>query len=200
MSDREFNLTEEQAALMEEIIANGQRIVFPERAEQWEEYVEERFRGEYAGQDAVEALSIIEALNRGDSLDDAKKLLKETEPNGKANWFVRQAVLLFADRGPEFWKDTSEGHISLRTRFQLWRIARDNRRIKKVYSYMLPAGEEKEKNPEVENVEQSNEQAQSWVLGEDDLKIVNGEQSRIAKEARESAQVESGKQQEELQR
>ena len=181
MSDKkEFKLTEEQENLKEKTIVDGQKIVFPERAEQWEDYVEDRFKKEYAGQDAVEALTIMKALYKGESLEEATKLLKSTEPNGKANGIVRKAVLLFADRGPEFWKSTSQGHISLRTRFQLFRIARENKRLKKVYSYMLPSGEEQEKKEE--------DNKPSWALGDDEMQIVQEKTSEIAKNAIENIQ------------
>ena len=171
---------------MEILITRGQMIVFPERAEQWEEYVEKSYNDKYRGQDAAEALEIIEALNRGVGLDEAKKMLTEIEPNGEANGPIRRAVLLFANRGPEFWKETSEGHISLRTRFQLFRISRQNAKLTKLYQYTLAPGKEPNREEESESKSQSKEdQNQSWVLGDDEMQIVMDHQSEIAEKAKQ---------------
>ena len=177
---------------MEELIVRGQMIVFPERVEQWEEYVEKSFSEKYKGQDAAEALQIIEALNRGIGLDKAKEMLTEIEPNGEANGLVRRAVLLFANHGPEFWKETSEGHISLRTRFQLFRIRRRNEKLTKMYQFMLPAGDEKSKGQETitddKNVE---DKSKSWVLGDDEMQIVVEQQRELAQRTNKESQSQT---------
>lgn len=191
MSDnKESKLTEQEQELMDKVIKDGQKIVFPERADQWEDYVRDRFKDVYIGKDAVDALTIIEALNRGDSVDDAKKMLEEMNQSGSANGLIRRAVLLFADRGPEFWKNTSQGHISLRTRWQLFKISRENARLKKYYSYTLPAGDVSKKTEE--------DSSPSWILDDDEMQIVNEKQNEIGKIAMENiknGQVQIAKEQ-----
>lgn len=190
MSDKQqIVLTKEEQDQMENLIKQGQRVVFPERADQWETYVEDRFKDKYRGKDAIEALTIIEALNKGESLEDAKKILEGMEPNGDANGLVRRAVLLFADRGPEFWKDTSKGHISLRTRWLLFKISRENVRLKKIYQYALSAGNEPEKDVSTNDEKDSKQEpSKSWVLGEDEMQIVSEKQNEIAQKAKSSKQ------------
>ena len=188
MSDKQNVLTKEEQDQMEELIRKGERIVFPERAEQWEKYVEDCFKGQYKGKDAAEALTIIEALNKGVELDDAKKMLTDIEPNGTANGLVRRAVLLFANRGPEFWKDTSKGHISLRTRWQLFKISRENAKLTKLYQYTLAAGNEQEREDTKTDTKSNEEPSKSWVLGDDEMQIVVEQQSGIVEKARQTAQ------------
>lgn len=192
MSDKQNNvLNKEEREQMENIIIRGQRIVFPERAEQWEKYVEDTFLGEYKGKDAEEALVIIDALNRGVSMENAKKMLTDIEPNGKANGPIRRAVLLFANRGPEFWKDTSEGHISLITKLQLFRIKRQNDKLTKKYQYTLGAGSEPEREENQDkNTDTSDELSKSWVLGDDEMQIINEKQNEIARNANRENQTE----------
>lgn len=192
MSDRLNTLTKEEKNQMEELIVRGQMIVFPERVEQWEEYVEKSFSEKYKGQDAAEALQIIEALNRGIGLDKAKEMLTEIEPNGEANGLVRRAVLLFANHGPEFWKETSEGHISLRTRFQLFRIRRRNEKLTKMYQFMLPAGDEKSKDQEtITDDKKVEDKSKSWVLGDDEMQIVVEQQRELAQRTNKESQSQT---------
>ena len=186
MSEKQSVLTKEEQDQMEELIKKGERIIFPERAEQWEGYVEDCFKGPYRGKDAAEALTIIEALNSGVEIEEAKKMLTEIEPNGDANGPIRRAVLLFANKGPEFWKDTSKGHISLRTRWQLFKIRRENNRLINMYQYMLAAGNEPEKESSEPSIKLNDEQNKSWALGDDEMQIVMEKQSEIAKKAEQN--------------
>ncbi|MBQ3409395.1 MAG: hypothetical protein IJH12_09360 [Clostridia bacterium] len=184
MSDNKDNvLTAEEKQQMEEVIKSGQKIIFPERADQWEEYVKSRFQEEYRGKDAVEALTIIEALGKGKSIEDAKKMLEEIKPNGAANGLIRRAILLFSDRGPEFWKGTAEGHISIRTRWNLFKINRENNKLKKLYENALPAGEEHVRDEEVKS--SVGDRSQSWILSEDEIQIVNEQQNEIIQKAKD---------------
>lgn len=187
MSDKQNVLTKEEQEQMEELIKKGERIIFPERAEQWENYVEDCFKGQYKGQDAAEALTIIEALNNGVEIEDAKKMLKEIEPNGEANGLVRRAVLLFANNGPEFWKDTSKGHISLRTRWQLFKISRENARLIKMYQYTLAAGNDSERDDSEINKKSNEGPSKSWVLGDDEMQIVIEQQGELTKKAEQAS-------------
>lgn len=188
MSEKQSVLTKEEQDQMEELIKKGERIIFPERAEQWEGYVEDCFKGPYRGKDAAEALTIIEALNSGVEIEEAKKMLTEIEPNGDANGPIRRAVLLFANKGPEFWRDTSKGHISLRTRWQLFKIRRENNRLINMYQYMLAAGNEPEKESSESGAKSNEETGKSWVLGDDEMQIVTENQREIAEMAKQNLQ------------
>ena len=169
MSDKQNVLTVEQQEQMEELIKKGERAIFPERADQWASYVNDCFYGQYKGKDAAEALAIIEALNKGVEIEEAKKMLTEIEPNGEANGPIRRAILLFANNGPEFWKKTSKGHISLRTRWQLFKIGRANRKIMDLYKNALVSGNE----PEVDESEKNNEPTNILALDVNEIEIIN---------------------------
>jgi len=175
MSDsEEFKLSEEDRKRMESIIKRGQKIIFPERADQWEEFVKDSFKDKYVGKDAEGAVEIIEALNKGLSIDEAKKIVEKLDKdgiNGAAYMMIRKSVLLFANNGPDFWKSTSKGHMSLRTRWDLFKIRRENTRLMKLHQYDLPPGEEPE--------QKESENKQSWVLSDDEMQIVTEQQSEI---------------------
>ncbi len=184
MSDKQIVLTPKEQEQMDDLIRRGQMIVFPERAEQWEREVEASFNGEYKGQEAEEALQIIDALNRGVDIKVAKRMLTEIEPNGKANGLVRRLVLLFANRGPEFWRETSQGHISFLTRWRLRRISSQNAKLTRKYQYALAAGSELEREESTDMTDKKDDgQDKSWKLTADEMQIVIDNQGIIVEDA-----------------
>ncbi len=115
--DEERNAREEAKA-QEQIpywLEKGSDLIYPERAEEWKKCVEIRAKDLYHGKDLDDAIEIMEMLENG-SLDDAKEVLEGKGYSGSSSGMVRNIVLSFSKKGPEFYEHTAEGKISLDTR------------------------------------------------------------------------------------
>lgn len=103
-------------AKIPEWIKRGEGFIYPERAEEWKKCVEAKAASDFYGKDLDEAIEIMEKLESGATLDEAKELLYSQ--NHFAVWYrvVRNIIFEFAKRGPEFYEHTARGEMSADTR------------------------------------------------------------------------------------
>ena len=90
-------------------IERGKAIIFPERHKEWEECVNARANDLYHGLDLVSALEIMEALENGATMDDAKKMFEDQNHSGMSASIVRSILASFSKYGQEFVDATSFG-------------------------------------------------------------------------------------------
>lgn len=96
-------------------LEEGQTLIFPERYENWKSCV--IYGADHYRETIINAtLELIKELEKGTSLEDAKQLFEKQEHSGISKLFVRNLVLNFSSRGPEFWEATAWGEIPLKTR------------------------------------------------------------------------------------
>ena len=106
---------EEAANAIESIpswIKRGYALIFPERYNEWVQCVSIRATDIYHGMDLEAALEIMEALEKGASMEDAKKILANQDHSPSSESMVRNIVLSFSSKGLEFWEATVRGEIS----------------------------------------------------------------------------------------
>ena len=88
-------------------IERGQAIIFPERYEKWEECVKARVSDLFRGADLNDALEIMEALEKGASIEEVKNIFKSQQHSGESASMVRNIVFGFSTKGPDFWEATA---------------------------------------------------------------------------------------------
>lgn len=93
-------------------IEQGNNYIYPERAQDWEEYVKAAPTQLYHGMEIDCTLKIMEALENGD-MEKAKKIFQD---EGNCNISTRNLVFNFCKQGPEFWKATATKKLSPKTK------------------------------------------------------------------------------------
>lgn len=93
-------------------IERGQALIFPERYKEWEQCVQAHATDLYHGMDLDSALEIMEALDKGASMEEAKKMLDGQGHSDMSASMVRNMIFAFSSQGPEFWEATAYGKIS----------------------------------------------------------------------------------------
>jgi hypothetical protein len=94
-------------------IERGERIIFPERYEDWTRCVKVRSEDLYHGMDLDAALEIMEAIENGASMEEANKIFEDQNHSGMSAGVVRSMAFHFSSKGPEFleasaWHEISE--------------------------------------------------------------------------------------------
>lgn len=111
-------------------IKKGETFIYPERMEEWTQCVEARASDLYHGMDLDAAIEIMEKLENGASLDEAKELLDSQDHSGTSYEMVRNIIFSFSKQGPEFWEHTAYGEISPEARQAIKDKKRENESIK----------------------------------------------------------------------
>ena len=91
----------------EEWIKEGEKLIYPERQKEWEECVYKRIDDIYNGKDIEAALEIMKKLDQGYEIDEIKEIIKNQNHSGASESIVRNIILNFSKRGPEFFKETT---------------------------------------------------------------------------------------------
>ncbi len=89
-------------------IERGKEMIFPERYEEWERYVNASARSIYNGLEIEEVLQIMEALDNNPSMDEAINIFDGLNSSGNAEKMIKDTILEFSKRGPEFWLATTD--------------------------------------------------------------------------------------------
>lgn len=88
-----------------EWISEGEKSIYPERAEDWQYYVETSARqGMYDGRDIDSTLEIMGMLESGASFEEVEKKLEEQGNSGHSYSIVTKNVLHFSKNGPDFYE------------------------------------------------------------------------------------------------
>lgn len=88
--------------LTKEWIAKGHKILDEKYWSEWDKCVPIRLNDLYEGIELKDCLDIIEPLNNGCSLEDAKKIIDDQGHSGMSYGLVKCMVDSFCDRGQEF--------------------------------------------------------------------------------------------------
>ena len=97
-----------------EFLERGEKLIYKQNYKLWEEYVQTSLNGCYSGMDIENVLEIMEVLDEFEDVNIAKKILLKQDHSGMSELIIRNFVLIFSKRGPEFYKATIVGDISLR--------------------------------------------------------------------------------------
>ena len=115
-------------------IERGKALIFPERYEEWEQCVQVRAKDLYHGMDLDAALEIMEVLDKGASIEEAKKILDDQNHSGMSDSIVRNIIFHFSSKGPEFWEATSFERIPLETRRIIKAKKKENKQLAEAHA------------------------------------------------------------------
>ena len=132
-------------AKIPEWIKRGEGFIYPERAEEWKKCVEARASDLYHGMDLDAAIEIMEKLESGATLDEAKELLDSQDHSGASYGMVRNIIFSFAKQGPEFWEHTAYGEISPENKMVIADKKKENAELEALHN---PKEEREEKTAE----------------------------------------------------
>lgn len=124
-------------------IERGQALIFPERYEDWKRLVQysviDSYRG-YYGKDIDYALEIMEALDKGVSMEEAIEILNGQDNSEVPKSTIRSIIFSFSSKGPEFWEASADGEISLKNKQTLEAQKQENKLLAKVHAKTDEAG------------------------------------------------------------
>ena len=115
-------------------IERGQALIFPERYEKWEQCVQDSVKHLYYGMDLDAALEIMEVLDKGASIEEAKKILDDQNHSGMSDEIVRSIIFHFSSKGPEFWEATSSERIPLKTKKIIREKKKENQKLAEAHA------------------------------------------------------------------
>ena len=97
-------------------IKRGKAIIYPEKNIRWERCVIRNANDLYNNKELNSALEIMEAIEEGASMEEAKIILDSKNYSRGPKTLVRNIVFLFSNKGPEFMETVLEGKIDQKTR------------------------------------------------------------------------------------
>lgn len=102
---------EEAKAKIPDWIERGSTYIYPEKMEKWAQCVEARAGDIFSGEDLDSALELMEKLESGASMEEVKEIFEEQRRAGRPVDRVRDILLDFAKRGPEFYESTASEEL-----------------------------------------------------------------------------------------
>ena len=113
-------------------IREGQRFSYPQRAEEWENCVNQRAKDIYAGADIKCALDLMRMLDNGDSVYSVANVLDEQNYSPYTHSMIEIIVLRFSKRGPEFaeYLESRNGKISIENQRAIEKVKIENEHFK----------------------------------------------------------------------
>lgn len=117
-------------------IEKGKALIFPERYDDWEECVEIRINDIYHGLDLEYALKIMEVLEKGVSIEEAKEMFEKQGHTNTSEFIVRDIVFAFSPRGPEFWEASFNGKMTPAFKKMLEEKKKENMRLASKNNYI----------------------------------------------------------------
>lgn len=114
--------------LIQKWIKEGQRYTYPQRAEEWENCVKQRARDIYAGADIKCALSLMEMIEQGKSLEFVRLKLAEQNYSPYVHSMIEIMILRFSKNGPEYveYIETKNGKISGENKQAIQKVKKEN--------------------------------------------------------------------------
>ena len=104
-ANRDFEETKQAMKKIPEWVERGKNLIYPEKYDQWVECVCYRASDLYHGSDLVNAIEVMEALDKGLSLKEVEKVIDDGHSGASFGMLVK-IVTNFSKRGPEFLKNT----------------------------------------------------------------------------------------------
>ena len=121
-------------------IERGQTLIFPERYEEWVQFVQTLATDLDYGMLLDPALEIMEILDKGASMEEAKKMLDGQCHSGTSESIVRNMVFEFSSQGPEFLEATAYGEISPETKQIIEAKKQENKQLAEAHTKTVGSG------------------------------------------------------------
>lgn len=110
-----FNLEALQETATDSIprwIQEGNKFIYPEQKDEWEEYVRNSAKSLFYGKDLNAALVLMKKIAEGASLEEVIDAFKRQHHSESSAQCVRETVLFFAIGGSEFYESTASGKLT----------------------------------------------------------------------------------------
>ncbi len=111
----------------------GQRLIYPERYQEWEKWVNNRARDLYYGADLEVALEIMQIIENGATIEEATNIFEKQVHADMPNSMIRKIIFNFSSKGPEFWEATSSEEMSLDEKKAIEEKKAENLRFAELY-------------------------------------------------------------------
>ena len=95
-----------------EWIEKGNKLIYPERQEEWKKCVEARADDLYCGTDLEDALQIMNLLEQDASMAEIKQVLLDQGHSGFSDGVVKAIVTNFSKNGPRFAREIVDRTLS----------------------------------------------------------------------------------------
>ena len=115
-------------------IEKGKALIYPERTKEWEKCVKVRAGSIYNGHDLDCALILMEKLESGVLIEKVKTMLAEQGLSGGSAAMVRNIILHFSKRGPEFYESTAREELSEAEKRVIEDKKRENAELEKLHN------------------------------------------------------------------
>ena len=123
---------EKAKARIPEFMERGMGVVYPEKLSDWIEFVDKQYLS-YYGDLLGAALDIMEPLEKGCSIEEAKKILRDQDHSGFSESATLKTILHFSKRGPEFVESVLDKPLKPEITEGLNRIKEENARLEKLH-------------------------------------------------------------------
>lgn len=104
MKKRDEKETQEALEKVPQWIERGNKLIYPERQEEWATCVSKRAKGLYKGLEVEDTIEIMEALENVPDMRKAKEIIEEQGHSGASFGLVTRMVFAFSKKGPEFYE------------------------------------------------------------------------------------------------
>ncbi len=108
-AEKTFENTKKALDTVPTWIERGKKLIYPERYDMWCECVCSCASDLYNGLELINALEVMEALDKGLSLNEVEKYIDDSH-SGASFGKLSKIVLYFSKRGPEFYKAFSHAY------------------------------------------------------------------------------------------
>lgn len=85
-------------------IERGKKLIYPQREEDWVEYVKTDAKGLYHGNTVVQTLEIMKLLDKGASFQEVHDVIDSQNHSGGSYAVVMASIMEYSKRGPEYYR------------------------------------------------------------------------------------------------
>lgn len=109
----------------------GETLIYPQRKSSWYRCVERRANDLFYGHELINAIEVMESLEKGEDIKTAIRIAEKAEHSG-ASWFITLGIVTnFSKRGPEFYRANNK-NIEPEIERLLQKIENDNKHYESI--------------------------------------------------------------------
>lgn len=124
----ENNLKQKRRANMPDWLKQGENLVYPEKAREWERVVTARVNDMHSsGNDLQYAITAMQMLESGSSFEDVNKYMDSLNSLGGNRTMLENIILSFSKKGPDFYEYMRKGDIDRNTSNMIGTIRSQNK-------------------------------------------------------------------------
>lgn len=136
LQKRNFTLKIRRKEAIEKIpewISEGQSFMYPEKYAKWETCVIENATDFVTSSAVKNTLEIMNLLENGASIEQTKNVMREQNNSGKVEETIKELVLRFSNRGPDFYVSVVP-ILSINQKFEIDKVRKENAKLAEKHS------------------------------------------------------------------